>query len=408
VLFVLVGCATGQSKLARLAAEDDAAFVRRAAVEKLTDQALLAKIAVEDKAASVRRAAVEKLTDQALLAKIATEEKRRSVCHAAAERLTDQALLGKIATEEKRRSVRHAAAERLTDQALLGKIAVEDDAASVRRAAVEKLTDQALLAKIAVEDNAAIVRRAAVEKLTDQALLAKIATDERRRFVRRAALERLTGRAVKPIEKEAATPVTEEGPPKTEAPEMPPQELAEVKPPAEEEALTPQVTVEPEEVIGEPDKEAEIVAGASSERPWAPEMPPQELAEVKPPAEEEAPTPQVTVEPEEVIGEPDKEAEIVAGASSERPSAPEMPPGGTFTINLASFRQKQKADLYVEELKKLGIHAYSWEVNLPEKGRWNRVSVGGFPTLKEARNYTKQLRQKGISDSFIIKITKSS
>jgi cell division septation protein DedD len=114
------------------------------------------------------------------------------------------------------------------------------------------------------------------------------------------------------------------------------------------------------------------------------------------------------VEPEEVIEEPDKEAEIVAGASSERPSAPEMPPGGTFTINLASFRQKQRADRYVEELKKLGIDAYSWEVNLPEKGRWNRVSVGGFPTLKEAKNYTKELRQKGISDTYITKITESS
>ncbi len=98
----------------------------------------------------------------------------------------------------------------------------------------------------------------------------------------------------------------------------------------------------------------------------------------------------------------------MAGASSERPSAPEMPPGGTFTINLASFRQKQRADRYVEELKKLGIDAYSWEVNLPEKGRWNRVSVGGFPTLNEAKDYTKELRQKGISDTYIIKITESS
>ena len=166
----------------------------------------------------------------------------------------------------------------------------------------------------------------------------------------------LTVQAVKPSDQEAAAPVTEEGPPKTEAPEL---------------SLL-------------------------------------ELIEVKPPAAGEAPTPQVTVEPEEVIEEPDKEAEIVAGASSERRSAPEISPGGTFTIVLASFRQKQRADRYVEELKKLGIDAYTWEVNLPEKGRWNRVSVGGFPTLKEAKNYTKELRQKGISDTYITKITESS
>jgi cell division septation protein DedD len=184
------------------------------------------------------------------------------------------------------------------------------------------------------------------------------APSERPAVVRKRieAPQPLTVQAVKPSDQEAAAPVTEEGPPKTEAPEL---------------SLL-------------------------------------ELVEVKPPAAGEAPTLEVTVEPEEVIEEPDKEAEIVAGASSERPSAPEMPPGGTFTINLASFRQKQRADRYVEELKKLGIDAYSWEVNLPEKGRWNRVSVGGFPTLKEAKNYTKELRQKGISDTYITKITESS
>ncbi|MBW1770540.1 MAG: SPOR domain-containing protein, partial [Deltaproteobacteria bacterium] len=54
------------------------------------------------------------------------------------------------------------------------------------------------------------------------------------------------------------------------------------------------------------------------------------------------------------------------------------------------------------------IDAYIWEVNLPEKGRWYRVSVGGFRTLKEAKNYKKELRQKGISDTYITKIAESS
>ncbi|MBW2171395.1 MAG: SPOR domain-containing protein [Deltaproteobacteria bacterium] len=164
----------------------------------------------------------------------------------------------------------------------------------------------------------------------------------------------LTVQAVKPGDQEAAAPVAEEGPPKTEAPELPPLKLAEVKPPAEE-----------------------------------------------------APTPEVTVEPGEVIEEPDKGAEIVAGAGSERLSAPEMPPGGTFTITLASFKPKQRADRYVEKLKKLGIDAYIWEVNLPEKGRWYRVSTGSFRTLKEAKNYKEELRQKGMSDTYITKIAES-
>jgi cell division protein FtsN len=385
VLFLLVGCPTEQSKpdrLAKIATEEKRTSVRYAAVEKLTDQALLAKIAVEDKAESVRYAAVENLTDQAVLAKIAVEDKAESVRIAAVEKLTDQAVLARVATEDERSFVRYAAVEKLTDQAVLAKIAVHDWHSDVRRAAAENLTDQAVLTMIATEgkstsvriaavknliDQAVLtmiaaedwdseVRHAAVEKLTDQAVLTKIAAADWDSEVRHAAMEKLTDQAVKPSDLQAAAPVTEEDPPKTETPELSPVEPAELKPPA---------------------------AGV-------------------------APTPQVTVEPGEVIKEPDKEAEILASASSERPSAPEMPPGGTFTINLASFRQKQKADLYVEELKKLGIHAYSWEVNLPENGRWYRVSVGGFLTLKEAKNYTKQLRQEGISDVYITKIAESS
>lgn len=96
--------------------------------------------------------------------------------------------------------------------------------------------------------------------------------------------------------------------------------------------------------------------------------------------------------------------EIVAGAGSERSSAKEIPPVGTLTINLGSFRQKQGADRYVAELKKQGIEAFSWEVNLPGKGRWYRVSAGRFSTREEAVNYAKKLNQEGISGTFITKI----
>ncbi|MBW2170916.1 MAG: ankyrin repeat domain-containing protein [Deltaproteobacteria bacterium] len=95
---------------------------------------------------------------------------------------------------------------------------------------------------------------------------------------------------------------------------------------------------------------------------------------------------------------------VAADAGSERVSAGEIPPVGTFTINLGSFRQKQGADRYIEELKKGGIDAFGWEVNLPGKGRWYRVSAGRFPTRQEAVNYTKKLNQEGISGTFITKI----
>jgi cell division septation protein DedD len=176
---------------------------------------------------------------------------------------------------------------------------------------------------------------------------------------------------VKPWDIEPAAPIGEEGPPKPKAPEAPTPKLAEVKPPVEEKAPAPKP------------------------------------AEVKPPVEKKAPTPEVTVAPKEVAEKPARKAEVVADAKSERPSAPalETPAAGTYTVTLASFKPKERADRYLDKLKKIGIDAYVWEVDLPEKGKWYRVSVGHFPTLDEAKNYKEELKQKGISNTYIVKVT---
>lgn len=174
---------------------------------------------------------------------------------------------------------------------------------------------------------------------------------------------------VKPGDIETAPPVVKEATPKPEAPSP---KLAEIKRPAEDKAPSPKV------------------------------------AEVKPTVEEKAPSPKVTVEPKEVVEKPEKKAETTAVAKTTPPSAPETPSAGTYTINVASFQPRERADRYVEELKKLGVDAYVWEVDLPEKGKWHRVAVGHFPTLKEAKDYKEALRNKGMSGMFITKTPEPS
>jgi cell division septation protein DedD len=192
---------------------------------------------------------------------------------------------------------------------------------------------------------------------------------------------------VKPWDIEPAAPFGKEGPPKPKTPEAPTPKLAEVKPPVEEKAPTPK----------QPEPAPPAVEKAPAPKP----------AEVKPPVEKKAPTPEVAVAPKEVAEKPAKKAEVVADAKSERPSAPavETPPAGTYTVTLASFKTKERADHYLDKLKKIGIDAYVWEVDLPEKGKWYRVSVGRFPTLEEAKNYKEELKQKGISNTYIVKVT---
>ena len=113
-----------------------------------------------------------------------------------------------------------------------------------------------------------------------------------------------------------------------------------------------------------------------------------------------------------VIAEPKKspekaEAQQATDAANKPAAAGEVPPVGAFTVNLGSFRQKQSADRYVEKLKNQGIDAFDWEINIPRKGTWYRVSAGRFSTRKEAVDYMKKLNAEGISETFVTKIVES-
>jgi cell division septation protein DedD/phage FluMu protein Com len=147
-------------------------------------------------------------------------------------------------------------------------------------------------------------------------------------------------------------------------------------------------------------------------------------------AELEEPLPIVSsiTEPEPIepaVTEPETgvESEVVSGAQEQQtvastagetpaveepPSTQELPPAGSFTINVASFREKENAVQYVGELKESGIDAYDWEVDLPQKGKWYRVSVGGFPTREAAEVYVNELKQKGMSDIFVTRVPGTS
>ncbi len=161
--------------LAKLAVEDQAANVRKAAVEKLTDQEWLAKVVVEGRDTDVRGVAVGKLTDETLLTN-----------------LQIQAVLAKLAGDHQAAEVRKATVEKLTDQAVLAKIAVKDQVAEVRRAAVKKLTGQSLLAKIAMQDASLDVRITAISKVTDQVLLQRWAANNPQAAIRLASVKGIT------------------------------------------------------------------------------------------------------------------------------------------------------------------------------------------------------------------------
>jgi chromosome partitioning protein len=76
---------------------------------------------------------------------------------------------------------------------------------------------------------------------------------------------------------------------------------------------------------------------------------------------------------------------------------------GRYTVNLASFREKARADRYVANLEEQDLDVFGWEIELPEKGKWYRVSAGNFSTLEEAQRFAKDLEARGFK-TFVAKL----
>jgi HEAT repeat protein len=125
-------------------------YVRRRAVEKLTDSSILEQIAENDASADVRVAAVKRVAQPSLLARLAKDDRDNRVRCEAVGRLTDQPLLAEIATSDPSVDVREAAVKKLTDKDALRSVAHnQQEEPTVRLAAGQVLGDDALLGRIA-------------------------------------------------------------------------------------------------------------------------------------------------------------------------------------------------------------------------------------------------------------------
>jgi cell division protein FtsN len=78
------------------------------------------------------------------------------------------------------------------------------------------------------------------------------------------------------------------------------------------------------------------------------------------------------------------------------------PNRGNLTIQVGSFNDQGQANERAARLKSAGADARVVRADLPGKGTWYRVQVGGFASREEATSYGNQLRSKGLAPDFII------
>jgi cell division septation protein DedD len=92
----------------------------------------------------------------------------------------------------------------------------------------------------------------------------------------------------------------------------------------------------------------------------------------------------------------------------EEPKGPAKPEGelpkGLYTVNIASFRKRDRAQRLIKELEGKGYEAFVEEANIPQKGTWYRVAVGRFSSRKEALAFARELKEQGIDYSFVRKL----
>lgn len=88
----------------------------------------------------------------------------------------------------------------------------------------------------------------------------------------------------------------------------------------------------------------------------------------------------------------------------EEPRARAEATKGLYTVNIASFRKRDRAQRLMETLGGKGYDAFVEEANIPQKGTWYRVAVGRFPSREEALAFARELKEQGIDYSFVRKL----
>ncbi|MGH9832345.1 MAG: SPOR domain-containing protein [Blastocatellia bacterium] len=96
------------------------------------------------------------------------------------------------------------------------------------------------------------------------------------------------------------------------------------------------------------------------------------------------------------------------GPSKSPKPAPTAPPAaapvnrGNLTIQIGSFNDQAQANERAARLKSAGFDARVVRADIPGKGTWYRVQVGGFASREEATSYGNQLRAKNLAQDFIV------
>ncbi len=75
---------------------------------------------------------------------------------------------------------------------------------------------------------------------------------------------------------------------------------------------------------------------------------------------------------------------------------------GNYQLQVSSFKTREEADKFAQELRIRGHKSYVIQANVPSRGTWYRVRVGPFPTQAAASAYRSSFEAKEHVVPFVV------
>jgi len=99
---------------------------------------------------------------------------------------------------------------------------------------------------------------------------------------------------------------------------------------------------------------------------------------------------------------PSSQAKAIADAPPKKAEEPDKKKE-TYNLQVASYRDRAKANETAKKLSSLGFKPRVLAVDLPTKGRWYRIVLGGFKSRDEAQKAADKIAKKIKGTSCIIR-----
>jgi DedD protein len=141
--------------------------------------------------------------------------------------------------------------------------------------------------------------------------------------------------------------------------------------------------------------------------PKAPQTPPPAKPEEKPaekPAEKPIAKPTEEPSAEEQLAKEEGPVKETAPEKETPPeeAAPAPKPKGKFAIQVGSYQSNEEALVSLSAWKKKGYSAYTAVGQVPQKGTWYRVRIGGFATHDEAQKFLEKFKAKEKASALVV------